>query len=339
VAQDRPTIRDVAREAGVGLGTVSRVLSESPHVRPQTRQRVLEAVERLGFQPSHTARGLARGRTQTLGVLVPFFTKHYFLEILRGTQQSVSAHDYSLIVYNVERREQALAHLDFLAKTRRVDGLVIIALSGSLVAEVYDEMMPFPVVGVDTEISGTPILSPDHREGMYLAVRHLAKLGHRRIALIDRPQDPVSGTMIQARQDGYRRACKEAGLAVRRPYMAVADYSQEGGYEVAGRLLALARPPTALACASDLQAIGALRAVGERHLRVGVDVAVTGYHDVELAQYVGLTTVRLPAFDMGQAAVDLLVTTLAGRPTQGQMMSFSPQLIVRKSCGASYTTP
>lgn len=107
--QGKQTIRDVAREAGVGLGTASRVLSESRHVSAATRQCVLEAVERLGFRPSRMAQGLARGRTQTLGVVVPFFTKHYFLEILRGIEQAVSAHDYSLIVYNVERREQALA--------------------------------------------------------------------------------------------------------------------------------------------------------------------------------------------------------------------------------------
>src|SRR3972149_3640801 len=151
----RTTIRDVAREAGVGIGTVSRVLNESRHVSAQTRRRVLDAIERLGFRPDRMARGLVKGATQTIGVLVPFFTKHYFLEILRGIEQSASASDYSLIVYNVERREQALAHLDFLAKTRRVDGLVVIALSGKLVSREYAGEAPFPLVWVDTEGPGT----------------------------------------------------------------------------------------------------------------------------------------------------------------------------------------
>jgi DNA-binding LacI/PurR family transcriptional regulator len=335
VPQRNTTIRDVAREAGVGLGTVSRVLSESRHVRPETRQRVLEAVERLGFQPSRQAQGLARGRTRTLGVLVPFFTKHYFLEILRGVEQSVSAHDYSLIVYNIERREQALAHLDFLAKTRRVDGLIVIALSHELVAEAYAEMPAFPLVGVDTRIEGAASLLPDHEKGMYLAVRHLAHLGHQRIALIDRYQDPVSGVVSQERQRGYMKACQEAGLSVPDVYQVVTEYSQKGGYHAARRLLARRLPPTALACASDLQAIGAMRAVQERGLRVGDDVSVTGYHDVELAQYVGLTTVRVPASDMGAAAVSVLIEVFAGRPPEREVMRFSPRLVVRQSSGTA----
>jgi len=281
------------------------------------------------------AQGLARGRTQTLGVLVPFFTKHYFLEILRGIEQSSSAHDYSLIVYNVERPEQALAHLDFLAKTRRVDALIVVSLSGQLISQVYPERVPFPIVCVDAEVAGATNVLVDHREGMYMAVRHLANLGHRRIALIDRPHDPVSGTVSPARQDGYREACRQAGLPVRKSYVLLADYSQEGGYEATKRLLALRQSPTALACASDLQAIGALRAIEERGLRLGADVAITGYHDVELAQYVGLTTVRVPASDMGMAAVNLLVNTLRGQAPEAQVISFFPQLIVRKSCGAS----
>jgi LacI family transcriptional regulator len=325
------TIRDVAREAGVGLGTVSRVLSESSHVRPETRQRVLEAVERLGFRPSRMAQGLARGRTQTLGVLVPFFTKHYFLEILRGVEQSAFTYDYSLIVYNVERREQALAHFDFLGKTRRVDGLIVIALSHELITEAYAEMPAFPVVGVDTRIEGAASLLPDHEKGMYLAVRHLARLGHQRIGLIDRHQDPVSEVVSQERQRGYRKACQEAGLSVPDAYQVVTEYSQKGGHSAARRLLSRRQPPSALACASDVQAIGAMRAVQERGLRVGDDVSVTGYHDVELAEYVGLTTVRVPAADMGAAAVSLLIEMFVGRPPERDMIRFSPRLVVRQS--------
>jgi LacI family transcriptional regulator len=331
--QRNPTIRDVAREAGVGLGTASRAVSDSSHIRPETRQRVLEAVERLGFRPSRMAQGLARGKTQTLGVLVPFFTKHYFLEILRAVERSAFSHDYSLIVYNVERREQALAHLDFLDKTRRVDGLVVIALTDRIITEAYAEMPSFPVIGVDTRIEGAPSLLPDHEKGMYLVVRHLAHLGHQRIALIDRHQDPVSGVASQERQRGYMKACQEAGLSVPDAYLLVADYSQKGGHDAARRLLALRDSPTALVCASDMQAIGATRAAQERGLRVGEDISITGYHVVELAQYVGLTTVRVPASDMGTAAVSLLVEILDGHPLEREVVRFSPRLVVRQSSG------
>jgi DNA-binding LacI/PurR family transcriptional regulator len=129
------------------------------------------------------------------------------------------------------------------------------------------------------------------------------------------------------------RACQEAGLSVPNACQVVTDYSQKGGHDAARRLLARRRPPTALACASDLQAIGAMRAVEERGLRVGDDVSVTGYHDVELAQYVGLTTVRVPASDMGTAAVTLLVEMFAGHPLERDVIRFPPRLVVRQSSG------
>jgi DNA-binding LacI/PurR family transcriptional regulator len=326
----RLTIRDVAREAGVGVGTASRALSGSPHVSASARQRVLDAVEFLGFFPSLMAQGLVKGKTQTLGVLVPFFTKHYFLEILRGVEQAAASQEYSLVIYNVERREQALAHLNFLARTRRVDGLVVIALSGKLISAAYSNGPPFPIVCIDTRMPGAISLSIDHKQGMYLAVQHLIEMGHKRIALIDRPQDPVSGTRSRARQNGYLKAHREAALPISNSLMVVADYSQEEGYEAASKMLGLRQRPTAFACASDLQAIGALQAIRGQGLRVPVDIAVTGYHDVELAQWVSLTTVRIPAFEMGRAAVGILLARLAGRPVEGPA-SFRPELVVRET--------
>lgn len=332
----RVTIRDVAREAAVGIGTVSRVLNDDPRVSPGTRRRVLAVIRRLRFRPSTAARGLVKGSTQTLGVLVPFLTKHYFLEILRGIEQAVSGSDYSLIVYNVERPEQASTHLNFLSRIRRVDGLIIISLSGRAVETGCRRLARrYPVVAIDTNLAGAINLLPDHELGMYLAVKHLIGLGHERIALVDRPQDPVSGTVTEARREGYRRAFREAGLSLRNSRVVIADYSLEGGYQAARRLLAARRPPTAVACASDLQATGALRAVEEAGLRVGADITVTGYHDVELAQYVGLTSVRIPAFEMGAQACRLLLETLHGSQERHvPIVSFQPELVVRRTCGA-----
>ena len=330
----RPTIRDVAREAGVGIGTVSRVLNDDRRVSPGTRHRVMAVIRRLRFRPSTAARGLVKGRTQTLGVLVPFFTKHYFLEILRGIEQALAGTDYSLIIYSVERPEQASAHLSFLSRVHRVDGLIVIALSGRAVATGCRRLARrCPVVAIDANLGGAMNLLPDHELGMYLAVKHLIGLGHERIALVDRPEDPVFGTITEARRQGYRRAFREAGLSLRGPRVVIADYSQEGGYEAVGRLLAARRPPTAVACASDLQAVGALRAVEEAGLRVGADIAVTGYHDVELARYVGLTTVHLPAFEMGEVSAGLLLSILTGRQAAEQPTLPPPYLVVRASCG------
>lgn len=272
----------------------------------------------------------------TLGALVPFFTKHYYLEILRGVEQAASASEYALAIYNVERPEQALRHLEFLARTWRVDGLVIIALSGGLIRDSLPGRAPLPMVCVDTECPDLcTSISPDHETAMYVAVRHLADRGHRAIALIDRPQDPVSGEIIQARQDGYRRACAEAGIPAREELVTIAEYSEEGGYEAAGALLEVSGAASAIACASDLQALGAISAVRERGLEPGVDVAITGYHDVELARYIGLTTVRIPALAMGKAAVADLVSRLSGHEGSEVFPLPGPELIVRESSGSS----
>ena len=329
----RPTIRDVAQLAGVGLGTASRVLNKDTHVRPETRRRVLAAARRLRFQASLAARGLAKGRTGAIGVLVPFFTKHYFLEILRGIEQTISSSDASLIIYNVERRQQVLAHLRFLARTRRVDGLLVISLSGNLIGSVYQRSLPFPIVYIDSDVENSAAVSVDHEAAMDLAVRHLTGLGHTRLALIDRPQDPVSDTICPARREGYRKACREAGLGVPESHVVLAEYSRDGGYEAAMHLLKSRRPPTAIACASDLQAIGAMEAVADAGLRVGHDVSVTGYHDVELARYVGLTTVHLPAIEMGAAAAGLLLRGLRLSTAKELPKTFPPQLIIRGSSG------
>ncbi len=330
------TIKDVAREVGVGIGTVSRVLSGHPNVSQRTRERVLEAVARLDFTPNRLARDFARGRTQTIGVMVPSLSIYYFLEILRGVEQSVSENDYSLIIYNADRPGRALEHLNFLAKNRRVDGLVVIALAGE---SEWPQQFPLPVVSVDAEVPAVVTLSLDHEEGMYLATRHLIDLGHRRVAFVDRPQDPSSGAMTESRRRGYDRACAENSLIIPDTYARVADFSWQGGHEVTKELLTLPDRPTAIAFSSDMQALGAMRAVRELDLTVGEDVAITGYHGVEVAEIAGLSTVSVSAYDMGKTATDVLIRLLSGEPPAADHILFRPQLIARRTSDAERKTP
>jgi DNA-binding LacI/PurR family transcriptional regulator len=330
---ERVTIRDVAREAGVGVGTVSRVLGGSDRVSRETRARVLRVIEQLGFRPSRAARALVRGKTETLGVLVPFFTKDFFVEVLRGIESAASAADYSLIVYNVERPEQALTYLDFLWRTLRIDALLIVSLSPSLVLQAYPREYPFPIAAVDTALPRALSLQVNNIRGMQLAVGHLTENGHRQIALVDRYQDPVSRTREPGRRQGYERACMAADITPPPDYYVLADFSDEGGYQATNQLLALSQPPSAIACASDRQAIGAMRAAHEHGLRVGFDIAITGYHDIEPARWVGLTTVRVPAGKMGETAVRGLLEQLGGQQTEPATITFEPELVVRETSG------
>jgi DNA-binding LacI/PurR family transcriptional regulator len=327
------TIRDVAREAHVALGTASRVLTGAPNVRPETRSRVLAVAERLGYRPNPMARALAKGKTNTLGVLAPFFfTRQNYVETVRGIQAGIAEYDYSLVIYSVDRPEQVRTHLSTLGRGPRIDGLIVVALDASLLG---DDVLPksFPTLCVDTLRGGLPSLLPHHEHGGYYATRHLIGHGHTEIAFVDRPQDPVSHASSAARRLGFMQAYDEAGLTPRASTMVIEDYTAEGGYVSARRLLDLSTPPTAFVCASDLQAIGVMRAARELGLRVGSDIAIVGYNDVGIAEYLGLSTVHVPSFEIGREAVGELLAILDGSSADREPRYIEPRLVARTSCG------
>jgi DNA-binding LacI/PurR family transcriptional regulator len=328
--QSAPTIRDVAREANVAVGTASRVLTGSPRVTAETRERVLAVAARLGYRANPTARALARGKTNALGVLVPFFfTRQNHVEIVRGIQAGISEFDHSLAVHSVETPEQARTQFAAFNRPGRVDGLIVVSLAADLIeAEPRNDALP--ILCVDTVVPGLPSISPDHEKGTYLATSHLIEAhAHRAIAFIDRPQDPVSHAISPARHAGFVGAHEDAGLAVRPDLVVIEDYTSEGGYRAARRLLDIPEAPSAFVCASDLQAIGVLKAARELNLRVGRDLAIVGYNDVLIAEYLGLTTVHVPSFQIGREAV----AQLLAQTGEDASNLVAPRLVMRTSCG------
>lgn len=330
-----PTIRDLAREAGVGVGTASRVLSGHPHVAPATRARVQAAMERLGYRPSRVARALSKGRTQVLEVLVPLFTRYFYVEVLRGIEAALAATDYSLVIRTIERaadRDRAFADP---CPRGHADGVLIVSLLPT--AELIERLARAgcPAVLVDAEDARLPSIAVDHAAAAALAVHHLIALGHRRIGLIDHPEDPFAPVYPGGRYQGYRRALVEAGIAPRPEYELITDFSPEGGGAALERLLALAEPPTAVFVGSDTQAIGVLDTARRHGMRVPDDLAVVGYNDIELAQYLGLTTVRIPMREMGRRGVELLLTLLATDSPPPAAARLPAELVVRRTCGAA----
>jgi LacI family transcriptional regulator len=330
----RPTIRDVAREAGVGLGTVSRVLGGHPHVGDETRQRVTAAIERLGYHPSTSARALSRGRTHTIEVIVPLLTRYYYFEVLRGVLVVVANTDYCLNIRVLERptdREQAFVQVD---RRGHPDGLLLVRVrpSGDLVARLARAGVP--AVLVDAPYPDLPDVGADHRAAAMMMMEHLLSLGHRRVALADRPDDPFDASVLRARRQGYRDALARAGIRHRSEYEQPAEWSAEGGAAALDALLALTEPPTAVFAGSDTQAIGVLERARQRGLTVPGDLAVCGYGDIELARYLGLTTVRVPMRAMGERATASLLEAIehrGGTPTQVRLPA---ELVVRSTCGA-----
>lgn len=326
------TIADVARLAGVGRGTVSRVLNDRPNVDPTTRARVLAAIQRLDFVPSPTARRLSLRQTQTVAVILPFLTRPSAVERLRGIEFALTAAGYDLIVFNVETADRRAAVFRDLPRPERVDGLIIVSLSPHASELERIERSGLPTVLVDAHHRSMPRVVADDVLGGRLAAQHLIGLGHRRIGFVgDIPRTPLAFTSSRLRLTGVRRAMAGAGLRLPASLTGIGDHSRRRASELVARMLTTALPPTGIVCASDTQAAGALEAAGQLGLHVPADLSVTGYDDLELADHLGLTTIHQPLFESGVRAVQRLLHALEGGPPEPLRDVLDISLIVRRS--------
>lgn len=308
------TIADVARHAGVGLGTVSRVLNHSPQVRDETRARVQAAIDALEYRPNPLARGLSLGRGHTVGVIVPFFTHASAVERLRGVVQGLEHSAYDLVLFNVASPFHPEEPFHALTGPHRADGLLVM----SLPAPAHDlerlRRAGVPVVLVDSHGDAATVVRTDDRVGGRLATEHLVGLGHRRIAFIgEDPGNSFGFTATVDRERGYRDVLLDEGLPLRDNWVRHGPHDHGVAQRTAEDLLALAEPPTAVFASSDVQALGVLAAAAERGLRVPQDLSVIGFDDIELSSYAGLTTVRQPLYESGRLAARLLLDVLEGR--------------------------
>lgn len=307
-----PTIADVAAHAGVGLGTVSRVLNGSPKVRESTRARVLDAIEILEYRPNPLARGLSLGRCQTVGVVVPFFTHASAVERLRGVVAALDESRYDLVLFNVESPVHRDEHLGSLTGRDRADGLLVMSLPAP--AREIDRLTAagVPVVLVDAAGSGVPSVVTDDVEGGRMATQHLVDLGHRSIAFLgDDPGNAFGFTSSAQREAGYRAVLEGAGIPLRADLVRHGPHDRMIAQGLTSELLALPHPPTAVFASSDVQATGVLAAAAAAGRRVPDDLSVIGFDDIELSAYVGLTTVRQPLYDSGYLGGRLLLEALA----------------------------
>lgn len=303
------TIRDVAKRAGVGVGTVSRVLNDSPAVSDHTREKVLAAIDALDFRPSPVARRLSLGgRSLAIGIVVPFFTRPAFVGRLQGIEAAIAHSEYDLILYNVETPEQRDNLFRRIPHERRVDGLIIISLRPSDEAVDYFKRFGIPVVLLDAMHPDLVSISIDDIDGGYQATEYLIKLGHRRIAYISDDLDSPFGFVASAeRFDGYQQALKKHKVPFRKEYHQQGEHGRFRAHHLAQVLMQLDESPTAIFAASDTQALGAIEAVRQLGFRVPEDVSVVGYDDIEVATYMGLTTVNQSLYQTGVEGVNALL--------------------------------
>lgn len=326
------TIRDVAKRAGVGLGTVSRVLNDSPLVSDATRQRVLDVIAELNYTPSPAARRLSLGKTLTVGAIAPFFTRPSVVERLRGIESTLAGSEYDLIVFNVETVERRNACFRDVPRRERVDGVLIISL-----APREKDVASFAKAGVRVVLVDVnhPALSravTDDVEGGFRATQFLIDLGHRRIGYVSDPlESPFGFTSSRDRYQGYRRALEAAGVPFRPEYHRQGKHGCYEARHLTSELLALPEPPTAIFAASDTQALGVMEAAQDASLDVPHDLSVIGYDDIEIAEYLGLTTVRQQLFESGVRGVELLLEALTTPPSEPVCEVLPVELVVRGS--------
>ncbi len=333
------TIYDVAREAGVGIGTVSRAINDSDSIADDTKEKVLAVARELGFRPQASARGLARKRTNTIGVIVPFFTGYFFRELLRGIQEESSKHQYDLILYSVDQTNKKEIFLKKIFQERKIDGLLFVSMEMTDGEAENFHICHFPVVLIDNYHPGLDSITVENKDGAYVATEHLIRLGHSRIAMIN---GHLKSAPARARLDGYKRALHDHGIDFRHEYMYISDFvhgedgfNQVAGFEAMKRMLSLnGHRPTAVFISSDIQAVGAMKAIREHNLNIPEDMAMVGFDDIEMAQFIGLTTMRQPMFQMGKLAVERLVERISGGPSNRFHKTFHTELIIRESCGA-----
>ncbi len=331
------TIRDVAQQAGVGLGTVSRVINGSQSVSEATRQRVLDVIKHLNYVPNPTARRLSLGRTLTIGVIVPFFTRPAEVERLRGIEHTLLDSGYDLILYNVETPEQRDLYFRDIPRRERVDGVLIVSLTPR-----DGDVKPFkkanvPIVLVDAHHASLARLNQvitDDIAGGRAATQHLIELGHRRIAyLSDCLDEPFNFTSSRDRLAGYQQALQAAGIPFRPDYHVQGEHGRVEARRLAAQLLARPDRPTAIFAASDTQAMGVLEAARDTGLRVPDDLSVIGYDDIEIAEYLGLTTMSQKLYQSGQRGVELLLTTLRDPEAAPVAEVLPAELTVRGTTG------
>jgi len=337
------TIYDVAQKAGVGIGTVSRVINNSPQISPSTRARVLKVIHELKYQPSAMARSLARKKSNIIACVVPRFTGYFYYEVLNGVQHALSQCGYDLILYNIDKLEKKEEILKRTLRERKVDGVLLISLSISdkLASRFLEAKLP--LVLVDSYHDQLDYIIVENQQGAFLATEHLIRLGHRRIGMID---GCLSSAPAVQRLAGFKSALEQYhipqddALVVSvnsngDPEILYNDgFNKFAGYWAMNRLLNLGnKRPSAVFISSDIQAAGAIKAIKEHGLKVPGDLAIIGFDDIELAEYLGLTTIHQPMYEMGTKAAERLIAKIEGKVSDHFKMIFPTKLVIRDTCG------
>lgn len=327
------TIYDVAREANVSMATVSRVVNGNPNVKPTTRKKVLEVIERLGYRPNAVARGLASKKTTTVGVIIPDISSMFFAELARGIEDIATMYKYNILLSNSDQNPEKEIHLLETMLGKQVDGIVF--MSGHVTEEHVKEFetssVPIVLAGSIEEQGKIPSVNIDYELATYDAVMSFIENGHKNIAFLVGPlREPINSEQKLA---GYKRALQEAGIEYNEENVIEGDYSYDSGLEALERLIESKNRPTAIYVGSDEMALGVIHGAKDKGIDVPDELEVISSDNTRLSQMVRpqLTTVVQPLYDIGAVAMRLLTKLMNKEKVDEQTVILPHRIEKRQS--------
>lgn len=336
-----PTLKDVARDADVSVSTVSRAFNSPEKVRPDTLQRVREAADRLGYQPSRVARRLRlkNGKAGLIGLVIPDIRNPFFADIVRGVEDIAYEHDYSLVLSNSDEDPDRQKVVLDTFRTENVDGIIVppVSMEAPAVRELAEASTPLVCIDRHVDDLRVDTISSANQQGAYEAVTHLIELGHERIAFIGGIRHIST---ITKRREGYESALRGHSLPVDASLVKEGAKYRERGRAHTKALLDRQQPPTALFTGNNLTTLGALSALNQHGVEVPGDMALVGYDDIPWAMALNPppTVVDQPGYEMGNRAAELLLRRLSEPDRSATTVTLQPKLVVRHSCGANHAS-
>jgi len=311
MAKDKVNIYDVADRAGVGIGTVSRVLNNSSKVKDETRDKVLKVMKELNYRPNKVAQNLASQKANAIGVIVPTFIDHFFVEVLKGIQDALEEENIDLVLYKIDKDQQMMDKILDIVHSKKVDGIAAVTMD--ICEHDYQPLLKeeIPIVLADEDSPDFHSIHLDDVKGAEMAVEYLINEGHQNISFVNGIKDSQHGIN---RLTGVKNILSKNNLSLNPNLLKFGDFHTEDGYQSMKEILALPEKewPTAVFAASDNQAIGVLQAVEEKGLKAPADISVIGYDNIELAKYLKITTIWQPMYQLGHLAIEVLLRAING---------------------------
>lgn len=334
------TIKDIAKATGFSITTISRALNGYPDVNETTRKKIKEAAQQLNYTPNALARGLVQKKSKTIGLLISGITRestkdNFVYEVLCGINDCVGDYGYDLVLFSTSSSKQREKTYTQLCRERSVDGVIIMGIKKTdpYLQEVVQSNIPCVLIDIPITSDTVGYISTDHREGARKAVEHLIHLGHEKIALVN---DHSEAFVSQLRLEGYKDALMDVDIPFRKEWVIEGKFEMEKARTETINLLKASPDITALFCASDLMAIGALNGAKQLKLKVPEDLSIVGFDDIVLASYVtpSLTTISQDKYEIGFSATTLLIDIMQKKATQHKVI-LENKLVIRYSTSRS----